>query len=171
MSILDIIAQSLGLSVTYQPPTDGKLWGFVFPNRSAVGLKADLLFGRSDIGFASYFMFDNKDFDYTYPHGREGYCFATRNPTESSEWDVIFKPFTLGSWMLLAGTLMVSLGFLLVLARLFPFSVAKPSDVLLMIYGSCIAQSRKLNPRFDILLFCAIDKFLISTFGFWKYMS
>jgi hypothetical protein len=62
VNILDIIAQSLGLTVTYEPPKDGKLWGFVFPNGSAVGLKADLLFGRSDIGFASYFMFDNRDF-------------------------------------------------------------------------------------------------------------
>ncbi|XP_059098836.1 ionotropic receptor 93a-like [Tigriopus californicus] len=91
-------------------------------------------------------MFDNRDFDYTYPHGREGYCFATRNPTESSEWDVILKPFTLGSWMLLVGTVLVSLGFLLVLAKLFPLAVAKPSNVLLTIYGSCIAQSRTINP-------------------------
>ncbi len=143
VSLVRVVAKSLGLEPEFHSPSDGKAWGFIYENGSSDGLLRDVIEGVVDVGMAEYFYYPKRtrvshasDF-YTLEH----FCFVRRKPRPIPQWQALIRPFGLRVWLAVLASLAATILFLCSHNKLKSFPRLPERDVILSSLGFYIGQS------------------------------
>ncbi|XP_040575409.1 ionotropic receptor 21a-like isoform X1 [Lepeophtheirus salmonis] len=113
------ILKQLSLSLDFKynsiiPPTDGLKWGSELSDGSFTGLIGDVMFERTDIAFAQFFITPSRmdRIDFTQPYDIDKVCFMVIKPPPLAQWKSLAYPLTISVWLGVFLSILVSLGFI-----------------------------------------------------------
>nr|XP_040575485.1 glutamate receptor ionotropic, delta-1-like [Lepeophtheirus salmonis] len=113
------ILKQLSLSLDFKynsitPPSDGLKWGSELPDGSFTGLVGDIMFERTDIAFAQFFITPSRmdRIDFTQPYDIEKVCFMVIKSPPLPQWKSLAYPLTLSVWLGVFLSILGSLGFI-----------------------------------------------------------
>ncbi|XP_032683151.1 uncharacterized protein LOC116849771 isoform X2 [Odontomachus brunneus] len=104
-TILDIIARQMNFTVKRIPPTDNKSFGYQLPNGTYVGAIGDIVYGRTDICFESFFVkkynpgVNNMLMEFTTQIEFDRLCVIVPKASKIPKWLRIYYFFPLTIWI------------------------------------------------------------------------
>ncbi|XP_025157933.1 uncharacterized protein LOC105182887 isoform X2 [Harpegnathos saltator] len=104
-TILDIIARRMNFTVKRVHPTDNKSFGYQLPNGTYIGAIGDVVYGRTDICFVSFFVkkysphVNNMVIEFTTQVEFDRVCVIAPKASKIHKWLRIYHFFPLSVWI------------------------------------------------------------------------
>ncbi|XP_071523759.1 probable glutamate receptor [Panulirus ornatus] len=114
LQLVTALANVLNVTLTFQLPPSGELWGRKLVDDSWTGLVGSLARQEADLGVANIFLSNNNNRrlvqDFTRFYDADVSCFLARKEPPLASWQSLALPFTLHTWLaILAGLGLTSL--------------------------------------------------------------